>query len=378
MTGSAIESTPPRTGAGGAAASEPPPQSPSPQSPQRPWPAFLDPRDVPLADGLLAGERRALARAITLTESTRADHRARADALLNALLPHTGRAVRVGISGVPGVGKSTFVEALGMMLIGRGMKVAVLAVDPSSVVSGGSILGDKTRMERLSVADRAFIRPSPASGTLGGVAARTREAMLLCEAAGHDVVVVETVGVGQSETAVADMTDVVVLLQLPNAGDELQAIKKGVMEIASLVVINKADTDPDAATRAQAQITSAFRTLGLGAGRDRADARVLKASALSGEGVDALWAEVERWVADRRAGGEFDARRRRQAVAWMWDLVQHRLMSGFRSHPAVKAALPGILDDVAQARVAATAAARRLLELHQPSGAPQAPGPAHS
>ena len=265
---------------------------------------------------------------------------------------------------MPGVGKSTFVEALGTMLTGRGLKVAVLAVDPSSVVSGGSILGDKTRMEHLSVNDAAFIRPSPASGTLGGVAAKTREAMLLCEAAGYHVVIVETVGVGQSETAVSDMTDVVVLLQLPNAGDELQAIKKGVMEIASLVVINKADTDPDAATRAQTQIISAFRTLGLGVGRDRADARVLQCSALNNRGIDALWAEVERWIAERRASGEFEARRRRQSVAWMWDLVQTRLMASFRAHDAVRASLAATLADVGDQRIAATAAARRLLELY--------------
>jgi LAO/AO transport system kinase len=333
-----------------------------PAAPLEPPPP--DPLDAELARGIVAGERRWLARGITLTESTRADHRARADALLNHLLPRTGAAVRVGISGTPGVGKSTFVEALGMKLIKRGMKVAVLAVDPSSVVSGGSILGDKTRMEHLSVAEAAFIRPSPASGTLGGVAAKSREAMLLCEAAGYDVVIVETVGVGQSETAVSDMTDVVVLMQLPNAGDELQAIKKGVMEIASLVVINKADTDPEAASRAQAQIVSAFRTLGLGIGRERADARVLKTSALSGEGIDALWAEVERWVADRRASGEFEARRKRQSVSWMWDLVQTRLMSGFRGDGAVRGALPGVLAEVAGSRLAATAAARRLLELY--------------
>ncbi len=330
--------------------------------------ADVDPADVALARGVVAGERRALARAITLTESTRADHRARADALLNALLPRTGRAVRVGISGVPGVGKSTFVEALGLRLIERGMRVAVLTIDPSSVVSGGSILGDKTRMERLSVAENAFIRPSPASGTLGGVAAQTREAMLLCEAAGFDVVIVETVGVGQSETAVAGMTDAVVLLQLPNAGDELQAIKKGVMEVASLVVINKADADPDAATRAQAQITSALRTVGLGVGRERAAVRVLTASALTGTGVGEVWAEVERYVAGRRASGEFDDRRRRQSVAWMWDLVQTRLMSGFRNHPAVRDALPGVLHDVAASTLAATVAARRLLHLHEKPG----------
>ena len=215
-----------------------------------------------IVDGQGMAQRRAMAKAITLLESTRADHRTQADALLTELLPHTGRAFRLGISGVPGVGKSTFIEALGLFLIDRGHRVAVLTIDPSSTVSGGSILGDKTRMERLSVHDRAYIRPSPSSGTLGGVAEKTREAMLVCEAAGFDVVIVETVGVGQSETAVAGMTDMFCLLQLPNAGDDLQAIKKGVMELADLVVINKADIDPDAATRARAQITSSLRLLG--------------------------------------------------------------------------------------------------------------------
>src|SRR5512146_2986511 len=212
--------------------------------------------------GAMAARRRAVAKAITLLESTRADHRARADALLTALLPHAGRSLRLGISGAPGVGKSTFIEALGLFLVARGHRVAVLAVDPSSSVSGGSILGDKTRMERLAADERAYIRPSPAAGTLGGVAAKTREAMLVCEAAGHDIVVVETVGVGQSETAVAGMTDLFVLLQQPNAGDDLQALKKGVMELADLVLVNKADLDPAAATRTEAQITSALRLVG--------------------------------------------------------------------------------------------------------------------
>ncbi|MDE1949527.1 MAG: methylmalonyl Co-A mutase-associated GTPase MeaB, partial [Burkholderiales bacterium] len=223
----------------------------------------MPPADLGLVEGVLGAsrtlQRRAIAKTITLLESTRPDHRERADELLNTLLPHSGRSFRLGISGVPGVGKSTFIEALGLFLVDQGHRVAVLAVDPSSSVSGGSILGDKTRMERLSVDARAFIRPSPASGTLGGVAEKTREAMLVCEAAGYDIVIVETVGVGQSETAVAGMTDLFVLLQLPNAGDDLQAIKKGVMEIADLVVVNKADLDPDAATRARAQITSALR-----------------------------------------------------------------------------------------------------------------------
>lgn len=215
-------------------------------------------------------QRRALAKAITLLESTRTDHRERADALLNTILPHTGKSFRLGISGVPGVGKSTLIENLGLYLIKQGHRVAVLAIDPSSSLSGGSILGDKTRMELLSVNENAFIRPSPSSGTLGGVAERTREVMHLAEAAGHDVVIVETVGVGQSEIAVAGMTDLFMLLQLPNAGDDLQAIKKGVMEIADLIVINKADIDPDAATRAQAFITSSLRLMGFQGNPDHA------------------------------------------------------------------------------------------------------------
>ena len=243
-----------------------------------------------------APQRRALAKAITLLESTREDHREQADALLTALLPHTGRALRLGISGVPGVGKSTFIEALGLHLIGLGHRVAVLAVDPSSSVSGGSILGDKTRMEHLSVRQEAYIRPSPSSCNLGGVAEKTREAMLVCEAAGYDVVIVETVGVGQSETAVSSMTDMFVLMQLPNAGDELQAIKKGVMELADLVAINKADLNPDAAMRAQLQITSSLRLLGMHGNPDNAHhnegvwhPQVIQLSALQGTGVGAFW-----------------------------------------------------------------------------------------
>ncbi|PZU36494.1 MAG: methylmalonyl Co-A mutase-associated GTPase MeaB, partial [Acidovorax sp.] len=250
-----------------------------------------------MQEGILHGapavRRRAMAKAITLLESTRADHRTQGDELLTALLPHTGRAFRLGISGVPGVGKSTFIEALGLHLIAQGLKVAVLAIDPSSTVSGGSILGDKTRMEHLSVHPDAYIRPSPSSGTLGGVAEKTREAMLVCEAAGYDVVIIETVGVGQSEIAVQGMTDMFCVLQLPNAGDDLQAIKKGVMELADLVVINKADIDPHAATRAQAQITSSLRLLSMHGNPEHAHhdeslwtPKVITLSALKGEGVD--------------------------------------------------------------------------------------------
>jgi LAO/AO transport system kinase len=305
-------------------------------------------------------QRRALAKTITLLESTRADHRLRADELLGALLPHTGRAFRLGISGVPGVGKSTFIEALGLHLIGRGHRVAVLAVDPSSSVSGGSILGDKTRMERLSTEERAFIRPSPAGGTLGGVAEKTRESMLVCEAAGHDVVIVETVGVGQSETAVANMTDMFVLLQLPNAGDDLQAIKKGVMELADLVVINKADLDPHAATRARAQITSALRFLGP---HTAVPAQVLQLSALKGSGLDEFWAAVSGFNERQRDSGRLAARRRAQDEAWMWDRIEAGLRQRFKQHPAVREALPTITDDVLSGRLAASVAARRLLDL---------------
>jgi len=332
----------------------------------------LDDDDRALADALVAGSgmarRRALAKAITLLESTRTDHRVRADALLNALLPRTGQSFRLGISGVPGVGKSTFIEALGLALIGRGHRVAVLAIDPSSSLSGGSILGDKTRMEQLSVRDEAFIRPSPTSGALGGVTERTRETLLLCEAAGHDIVIVETVGVGQSETAVARMTDLFLLLQLPNAGDDLQAIKRGVMELADLVVINKADLDGAAATRAQAQIPSALRVFGVhGNPAHRGSTPVLQASALKGEGIDTVWSEVVAETTRRRASGAFDARRRQQALAWMWDLVHARLMSDFHHHPAVRAALTRTLDDIAQGRVAPSAAARALLATYDKS-----------
>jgi len=316
-----------------------------------------------------ATQRRAVAKAITLLESTRPDHRREADALLNALLPHAGRAFRLGISGVPGVGKSTFIEALGLHLIGLGHRVAVLAVDPSSSVSGGSILGDKTRMERLSTHERAYIRPSPSGGNLGGVAAKTREAMLVCEAAGYDVVIVETVGVGQSETAVAGMTDMFCVLQLPNAGDDLQAIKKGIMELADLVVINKADLDADAATRAQAQITSALRLLGLHGRPDTAHhdealwhPRVIQLSALSGQGVAEFWRLVSEFRHLQQANGRWQARRQQQAKAWMWERIDSGLREAFAQHPAVQDRLPALTAEVLAGRVVASVAARQLLQ----------------
>jgi LAO/AO transport system kinase len=303
-----------------------------------------------------------------LLESTRPDHRRQADALLDELMPRTGGAMRIGISGIPGVGKSTFIETLGLRLIGAGHRVAVLAIDPSSSISGGSILGDKTRMERLSVDERAFIRPSPASGTLGGVAEKTRETMLLCEAAGYDVVIVETVGVGQSEIAVAGMTDVFVLLQLPNAGDDLQAIKRGVMELADVVAINKADIDEAAATRAQAQITSALRVFGHhGNPNARDTAPVLQLSAATGAGLDGFWATVQSLIDTRRADGRLARRRREQATTWMWDVIRARLLADFRAHAAVGAAVPVLSAQVADAAIAPSVAARKLLALFEQS-----------
>ena len=334
--------------------------------------ALTDPAAI--ATALLGADaparRRALAKAITLIESTRDDHRAQADALLDALLPHAGKSFRLGISGVPGVGKSTFIEALGLFLVAQGHRVAVLAVDPSSSVSGGSILGDKTRMEQLSVHDQAFIRPSPSAGTLGGVTEKTREALLMCEAAGHDIVIVETVGVGQSETAVAGMTDMFVLLQLPNAGDDLQAIKKGVMELADLVVINKADIDPDAATRARAQISSALQLLGHPYGDANTALtgpawrpQVMQLSALKGDGLPAFWATVSEFRNLQAAQGRLMQRRSEQDRAWMWERISAGLQQRFRHHAAVQAALPQASADVRAGRTAPSVAARQLLAL---------------
>jgi LAO/AO transport system kinase len=321
----------------------------------------VDDLDKALVDGLLAGNRRALAKAITLVESTRAEHRQRAERLLDALLPHTGRTMRIGISGVPGVGKSTFIEALGMYLIEGGHRVAVLAVDPSSTVHGGSILGDKTRMELLSQRTEAFIRPSPSSGSLGGVAEHTREALLLCEAAGYDIIIVETVGVGQSETAVAGMTDAFVLLMLPNAGDDLQAIKKGIMELADLVVFNKADIDPTAAQLAAAQMHSALSMLHPAS--PNWNPPVLTLSATRRDGLADFWQVIEQFKSTLFATGEFAARRRHQALAWMWQQIDTGLRSRFRQHPAVKTAMAELVVSVEVGSTTPTAAAQRLLGL---------------
>jgi len=314
-------------------------------------------------------QRRALAKIITLLESTLLDHRHRADDVLNTLLPKTGKSFRLGISGVPGVGKSTLIESLGLYLIEKGHRVAVLAIDPTSSLSGGSILGDKTRMERLSVLENAFIRPSPSSLTLGGVAEKTREAMLVAEAAGFDVIIVETVGVGQSEIAVSGMTDMFLLMQLPNAGDDLQAIKKGVMEIADLIVINKVDIDPDAAMRAQLFITSSLRLLGFQGNPDHAShdkeswhPQVMTLSALEGKGVPELWDKVSHFEKLQKANGKFDSRRKQQAGAWMWDRIDAGLKNAFRNNVAVQELLPSLITQVNQGTMAASVAARRLLE----------------
>jgi len=324
-----------------------------------------------LVESILRGQgmdqRRAMAKAITLLESTRTDHRVQADELLTSLLPHTGNSFRIGLSGVPGVGKSTLIETLGLSLIEKGHKVAVLAIDPSSTVSGGSILGDKTRMEHLSVHPQAFIRPSPSSGNLGGVAEKTRECMLVLEAAGYDIVIVETVGVGQSETAVANMTDMFVLMQLPNAGDDLQALKKGVMELADLVLINKTDLSPEAAIHAQAFIRSAMQ-LFHGQHGHHSDNQlahwtpdVLNLSALRGEGLQAFWKQVLSFKQLQTADGQWMSRRQTQSLSWMSDRIDAGLKQAFHSNPDVSMMLPSLQADVLAGKVAASTAARQLL-----------------
>jgi LAO/AO transport system kinase len=315
-----------------------------------------------LANDLRAGHRAALARAITLIESRRSDHQAASRELVQALLPETGKAIRVGITGSPGVGKSTTIDALGMFLIERGHKVAVLAVDPSSARTGGSILGDKTRMARLSVSDDAYIRPSPASGTLGGVAAKTREAMLLCEAAGFDVVLVETVGIGQSETAVCDMTDFFLALMLPGAGDELQGIKKGLVELADMIAITKADGDNiKRANLAAGEYRSALHILSPRS--QHWHPPVVTYSALTGAGIDTLWQNVLDHRTAMNASGEFAARRQQQQVKWMWSMLEQLTMARLRSDASVRAKVKRIEAEVAGSRISPALAAEQIAEL---------------
>jgi len=334
--------------------------------------AMPQPSVTALADGIRAGDRGALARGITLVESQREDHRAEAQALLAALLPHTGGAQRIGVTGVPGVGKSTFLDAFGMMLCTQGHRVAVLAVDPSSSLSGGSILGDKARMHRLAQAEQAFIRPSPNGLTLGGVARRTRESMLLCEAAGFDVVLVETVGVGQSETVVANMVDFFLVLMLPGAGDELQGIKKGILELADAMAINKADGDNQSrAQQAVRDVQAALHYL-----RPREECWTPRAVAISAKeerGLVELWDLLEEHRRVFAAGGLREARRREQRGHWMWAQIQERLQEAFRSHAAIAAALPGIEAAVADGSLPPTAAADQLLALFRATGSDAPP-----
>ncbi|MFL0810278.1 MAG: methylmalonyl Co-A mutase-associated GTPase MeaB [Agarilytica sp.] len=321
---------------------------PSPTSPQQ------------LAEQIIQGNRRALARGITLVESTLLEHRKQAAELLEVIMPHTGNAVRLGISGVPGVGKSTFIEGFGTHVIERGHKVAVLAVDPTSALSGGSILGDKTRMEELSRKKEAFIRPSPAGQTLGGVTRRTRETLLLCEAAGFDVILVETVGVGQSETAVAQMTDMFLLLLLPGGGDELQGIKRGIMELADVVLVNKADGDHlPAANRTVADYRMAMHFL-----HPRSKhwtARVQALSALKEEGINEVWKTVEEYRDIMTSTGELDSRRAAQAQAWMWSETADSLLTELKHDERVKALVPALEKAVIEGNLPATVAAERLI-----------------
>jgi LAO/AO transport system kinase len=314
-----------------------------------------------LVEGVRAGDRRAVARAITLVESRRADHREQAQELLVELLPHAGAARRIGISGVPGVGKSTFVDTLGVTLTAAGSRVAVLAVDPSSARSGGSILGDKTRMARLAVDEHAFIRPSPTSGTLGGVAQATRESMVVVEAAGYDVVLVETVGVGQSEVTVAEMVDSFLYLTLARTGDQLQGIKRGILEIADVIAVNKADGDgaPGARTAAR-ELAGAIRML-------RADDEdwqvpVLTCSGLTGQGLEEVWGRLVEHQDRRRASGAFEERRRQQQVRWTWQLVRDGLEHALRTHPGVRVLAPRLEAAVLAGELTPALAARQLRE----------------
>jgi len=315
-----------------------------------------------LALGIKAGERATLARAITLIESKRADHRNAAHHLVQELLPATGKAVRLGITGAPGAGKSTAIDALGTFLTAQGHKVAVLAVDPSSTRTGGSILGDKTRMARLATDPNAFVRPSPSSGTLGGVAAKTRETMLLCEAAGYDVVLVETVGIGQSETTVADMTDFFLVLMLPGAGDELQGLKKGIVELADMIAVNKADGDNIARARlAAAEYRAALNILAPHSANWSPP--VLTFSALTGDGIALLWAQVLSHKEKMTASGELAARRREQQVKWMWTMLEERLTARLRSDPSVRGKVKAAEAAVAAGRLAPTLAVEEIAQL---------------
>lgn len=322
--------------------------------------SFLCEQAYPDADSIRRGNRAALARAITLVESRRADHRKRAQELLRELMPQTGNAIRVGLTGVPGVGKSTVIDTLGTLLTQRGHKVAVLAVDPSSTYSGGAILGDKTRMAALAGNDNAFIRPSPSAGTLGGVAAKTREAMLLCEAAGFDVILIETVGVGQSETSVANLTDFFLVLMLAGAGDELQGIKKGIIEMADLIAVNKADEKHNQEAAA-AEYRSALRILSPGS--TTWSPPVMTISGLTGQGLDDLWRHVLDHREKLSASGELAAKRRKQDATWMWAMINERIQESIARNIATREKIPAIEKKLAEGLMSPMAGAEEVLAL---------------
>lgn len=313
-----------------------------------------------LVEGILSNSRSVLGRAITIVESHNPVHRLVADDIVARLLPHSGSACRIGITGVPGVGKSTFIEVLGTMLVDIGHKVAVLAVDPSSIRTGGSILGDKTRMEKLSVNPSAFIRPSPSSGTLGGVASRTRETIILCEAASYDIVLVETVGVGQSETIVSDMVDFFLVLMLPGAGDELQGIKKGILEIADMIVINKADGNNETSARlAAAEYRNALRIVA--SENTIWKTPITICSALHNIGIDSLWQKIVEHQQLFSENGELQKKRRQQQIRWMWSLLDSKLIQLLHHHPAVKKLLPQLEQDIAASRISPPLAVERII-----------------
>lgn len=324
----------------------------------------MNQKSSPLLEEILQGKRRAMAKAITLLESTNPESFEQGQELLESLLPHTGKALRIGITGVPGVGKSTFIEAFGLFLIEQGHHVAVLAVDPSSPITGGSIMGDKTRMKELSQHPDAFIRPSPSSGVLGGVARKTRETVLICEAAGYNIVFVETVGVGQSETLVASMVDLFLLLMLPNAGDELQGIKKGVLELADLVVVNKSDgVQESQAITTQSEFRKAMQLLS--SSKSSWSPPILRCSALEKKEMDTIWEAVKKFWEAMQNSGEWEQQRRSQSEKWMWALVEEGLLTNFRNHPNIQKSIPELQKSVTSGKILPTTAARQLLDSWQ-------------
>ena len=316
---------------------------------------------LPSTADILKGNRRAIAKAITLLENTRPESFELGHELLETLLPHTGKSLRLGISGVPGVGKSTFIEAIGLFLVQQGHRVAVLAVDPSSQITGGSIMGDKTRMKELAQHPDAFIRPSPSSGILGGVARKTRETILICEAAGYDVVIVETVGVGQSETMVSSMVDMFLLLMLPNAGDELQGIKKGVFELADLVVVNKSDGKQESlAKTAQSEYRKAMHLLP--SSKNAWAPQILRCSALEKRGLNEIWEEAGKFREVLQDSGEWEKQRQKQSKKWMWSMVEEGLLKNFHNYPDIQKQITKLEKEVESGKMLPTTAARKLLD----------------